>query len=103
MFLAHCMESQRPLDPLVWVNPSIRVLTFLREDCGYSPRKSYKKLFEDLGKPHVLIELSLIPQAVPYLSNPSPIPGQIFSKVGGPSVIAPGLEAYTEWKALYLA
>ena len=53
MFLAHCMESQRPLDPPVWVNPGIRVLTFLREDCGYSPRKSYKKLFEDLGKPHV--------------------------------------------------
>ena len=50
-----------------------------------------------------LIELSLIPQAAPYLSNPSPIPGQIFSKVGGPSVTAPGLEAYTEWKALYLA
>lgn len=38
------------LDPLVWVNPGIRVLTFLREDCSYSPRKSYKKLFEDLGE-----------------------------------------------------
>lgn len=59
------MESQPPLDPLVWVNPGIRVLTFLREDCSYSPRKSYKKLFEDLGKPHVHIELSLIPQAAP--------------------------------------
>lgn len=97
------MESHPPLDPLVWVNPGIRVLTFLREDCSYSPRKSYKKLFEDLGKPHVHIELSLIPQAAPCLSTPSPITGQIFSKAGGPSDIAPGLESYTEWKALYLA
>ena len=65
-----------------------------------NPIKSSLKIWGNLM---FLIELSLIPQAAPYLSNPSPIPGQIFSKVGGPSVTAPGLEAYTEWKALYLA